>query len=172
MAGIFYARGGIREGGKNLRYRYKNLNWQLIGGSLIATAYFMLIVYWYMITYRSGKLVVPGSFSWIVIVATLLQFMGVSVLSIETPKRFVEILSKYSLEIYLIHPIVCEIFTQYFGRIMKWFPKAVFIPVYALLVVVVCIGVVASMRHIKGRKFDGAGISECQEETYKKFDNT
>ncbi|MDE5598593.1 MAG: hypothetical protein K2J04_12300, partial [Lachnospiraceae bacterium] len=88
----------------------------------------------------SGQLVVPGSFSWGIIFATLIQFVGFSVLSIRNKNRCLDAISKYSLEIYLIHPIFCEVSMQLFGRIIKWFPAAWMIPVYSLVVIIACMG--------------------------------
>lgn len=149
--GYFMLGGVIRKGGQTLRHRYRDWNWQLIGGSLIAVAYFILIVYWYVFTYRSGQLAVPGSFSSIVIIATLLQFMGISVLSIRIQNNLIEGISKYSFEVYLIHPIFCEVFAQLCGRILKRFPPAWFVPVYALFITIICVGIAAAMIHLKRR---------------------
>lgn len=57
------------------------------------------------------------------------------------------ITAKYLLEIYLIHPILCEIYMQLFGRSMKRFPATLMIPVYALIIVCICIGMAVCGRY-------------------------
>lgn len=68
-------------------------------------------------------------------------------ISLNKFSSFMSITAKYSLEIYLIHPILCEIYMQLFGCIMKWFPVALMIPVYALIIVCICIGVTVCGRY-------------------------
>lgn len=146
--GYFMLGDVIRECmGERRRNDVRGKNWNKIGGGIIIVAYFMLIIYWYIFTYRSGHLEIPKSFSWIVISLTIMQFIGISMISLNTSSNFMSITAKYSLEIYLIHPMLCEICMQLFGRIMKWFPAAWMIPVYALIIVCICIGVTVCVKH-------------------------
>lgn len=106
----------------------------MIGGGLIIIVYILFIVYWYAFIYRANRLMIPDSFSWIVIVATLLQFTGVSMIHIKQPVHVVKIIAEYSLDIYLIYPRFCEIGMQLFGRILKWFPDARLLPIYSFII--------------------------------------
>lgn len=115
---------------------------------MIIMAYIMLIVYWYIFTYQSGHLQIPGSFSWIVIIATLVQFTGISLIQSKRRIRLIETVAEYSMIIYLIHPIFCELCMQFFGRIFKWFPNAGLIPVYSLIAIGMSVGIAVSMQYL------------------------
>lgn len=60
-------------------------------------------------------------------------------------------ISKYPLEIYLIHPIFTEIFMQFCGRILKHFPSAILIPIYSLIIDAMCMVVAKCIAIAKNR---------------------
>lgn len=119
----------------------------------IAIAYLSLIMYWYLLTYKSGTVIAPESFSPIVVLSTLLQFAGISFLDIKKNHYLISTISKYSLQIYLIHPIFVEVFILLCRRILKYFPPAAFLPIYALIIVVMCMVVTKCMMVAKKRIF-------------------
>lgn len=51
----------------------------------------------------------------------------------------IDVISNYSFLIYLIHPFLCEVLMQFFGRIIKSFPPASFILLYTLIIIAFCI---------------------------------
>lgn len=123
----------------------------IIGAIAIAISYLILILYWYLFTYKSGTINVPSSFSPIIVFSTLLQFVGISFLVIRREHYWISTVSKYSLQIYLIHPIFTEIFMQVCGRILKHFPPAILIPIYSLIIVAMCMLVAKCMKIVKNR---------------------
>lgn len=145
--GYFMLGDVIREWGIEICNIKKNHHYRMIGGGLIIIAYILLTVYWYAFSYKANRLMIPDSFSWIVIAATLLQFTGVSMIQVKQPVHVVKIIAEYSLDIYLIHPIFCEIGMQLFGRILKWFPDARLLPVYSFIIAGVSGGAAALWQH-------------------------
>ena len=147
--GYFLMGDVIKEWGKKTCNLRNMQRYRVIGIGLIAMAYVMLVIHWYVCTYQTGEILIPESFSWIVIIAVLLQFAGFSLIQVKKRIRLIEIVAKYSFDIYLIHPIICEICMQLFGRIFKWFPNAVLIPVYSLAIMGVSVRIVIWVNHLK-----------------------
>lgn len=140
--GYFMMGDVIKEWGGGRRANEKHC-YRAIASAMIITSYLLLTVYWYMFTYKSGEVVVPDSFSWIVIMATMIQFVGFSMIRLPQMSYFMKLIIRYSLYIYLLHPMFCEVCLQLCGRILKWFPDAKWIPFYSLVVMGMCIGIVA-----------------------------
>lgn len=105
----------------------------------IAISYAALILHWYLFTYKDGEINVPSSFSGVVIFATILQFVGITFMTVKKNNPVIDVISNYSFLIYLIHPFLCEVLMQFFGRIIKSFPPANFILFYTLIIIVFCI---------------------------------
>lgn len=123
----------------------------IIAAIAIAVSYLILIMYWYLLTYKSGTINVPSSFSPVVVCSTLLQFVGISFLVIRNERYWINTISKYSLEIYLIHPVFTEVFMQFCGRILKHFPPAILIPIYSLIIAAMCMVIAKCMTILKNR---------------------
>lgn len=131
-----------------------------IGITCIVLSYLVLILYWYIFSYRTKILDNPGNVSLVIIIATMLQFFGFSVVQFNSHRQLVILISKYSMEIYLIHPIFLEIIMQYLCRIQKWLPSATGIPIYGLLVTILCVATYKMcesvfMKRIRGLKHYG-----------------
>lgn len=110
-----------------------------IGWGLIFISYIVLILYWYFNCYLTFEVVIPDSFSIIVTFGTIMQFLGFSLLiKYNSIPKGVSIISDYSMNIYLLHPLFVEIGMQLCGRIIKIFPSAIFIPVITFSVVILC----------------------------------
>lgn len=104
----------------------------------ICLAYLMLFMYWLTHTYRTMRLSGPGFLSPFNVVPALLLFLGFTYLQINE-NMAVQLLSRYSFYIYLIHPFLCEILMQTFGRILKWFPPVWFILILVPSITALCI---------------------------------
>lgn len=108
-----------------------------IGCGLIILSYSLLIMYWFYFSYREKIVDIPGSFSLVVLVGSVLQFVGFSLLpDICRVDKITYLLSNYSLEIYLIHPLFTEVLMQVSGRILKKFLPVEFVPLYTIVIVV------------------------------------
>ena len=125
---------------------------------LIILSNIMLAGYWYLAVCRAperGALSVPSHLSGIIVVCTVMQFAGISVLRIQHEISLIKTISKYSFEIYLIHPFFCEVYDQYYGRIRKSFPSADAILFYAVGIIFLSLLVARGYRAI----FRGSGYS-------------
>ena len=140
--GYFLLGDVIREWTKDIKNNRIKGRRRAIATGLLLASYTALILYWYMFTYRTEQVAVPSSFSWIIVCATIMQFIGFSLIPIENSNGFIKFVAKYSLEIYLIHPIFVEVYMQLFGRLVRWLPVAGLLPFYSLLIAVVCAGII------------------------------
>ena len=131
-------RGWVKDYKNNTAIRHH----QMIGVGMIALPYLMLTIHWYVLTYKTSQLTVTSSFSLIVIIATVMQFIGFSLISTKRTNGFIDIIAKYSLGIYLIHPIFVEVYMQLFGRVAEWFPISWLVPVYTIITIGGCIGII------------------------------
>lgn len=139
--GYFMLGGVIRAYATVVRSAFHKVNWRFAGCGCIGAAYVILIAHWYLCTYRTGHIVVPGDFSMPVIAAVLLQFWGIAVLPCRGQNRVRDSMAKDSLLVYLIHPMFCEVIAQVCWRIVKRFPTAMGIPIYAAVLTVLCVGI-------------------------------
>ncbi len=121
-------------------YRSKNLfnGNRAISIGLIAVAYMIQIVYWYHYDYNTEIITIPESFSLSVLVGSVFQFIGFSVLKGMKIRQSTVYISKYSMEIYLIHPFFVEGILQIGGRIIKKFPSGWLIPVITVVITILC----------------------------------
>lgn len=122
----------------------------LLGWFCIVISYGILVVYWFCNFYIQKEAPIPESFSMPVLAGTVLQFIGFSLLNdkIRINKSVSEI-AKYSLGIYLIHPILCEFIMQICGRILKWLPSAHFIPIISIIITLACLEITKVMVRLK-----------------------
>ena len=140
--GYFFMGDVIREFGIKLKEKNRKHR-NLAGAACIALSYAGLLVYWYLFTYKTKMLTIPEYVTLIVIAMSLLQFLGFSLLRVNKCGKPVRLISKYSLEIYLMHPAFLIFATQLFCRILRWLPSAIGIPVYTFVVTMLCIAVYA-----------------------------
>lgn len=138
--GYFMLGNVIRDISNELKSLGKNI--QKLAIILIGISYSISIVYWYIFTYKTGVLNNPSSFSFIVVVGAIIQFIGFSLLNINKEIEVISVVSKYSMDIYMLHPMFLEVIMQVFGRLLKWFPSACLIPIYAIFITIICIIVV------------------------------
>ena len=99
-----------------------------------------MLLYWYLYVYKIGKLNSIGT-NLILVIANVLIFTGFAVLPIRKNNVLIETIAEYSLWIYLIHPMFTELLSQVCGRVIKVFPSAIGIPIYAIIITAICIAV-------------------------------
>lgn len=109
-----------------------------LGVLLVVIAYAANVVYWYMYTFNTSTLTIPDSFSVCVLVSTLLQFVGIALLGLKKQPWLLDLISKYSFGVYLLHPFFTEFLQQLCGRIIKKFLTGILIPLYAFCIAFVC----------------------------------
>ena len=108
--GYFMLGNVIRELSIELKQAKKYTILQRTAAILIGLPYIAIFVYWFSDTYKTREVSVPGSFSSLVIVGSIIQFIGFSLLNVKI-----------------------------LGRIVKWFPMGALIPVYTLFITLLCI---------------------------------
>lgn len=104
----------------------------------IAAPYILLIVYWYIHSYRTMRFSGPSFFSPFTVIVSMVLFIGFAYIQVPD-NMLIQMVSRHSFYIYLLHPFLCEVLMQMFGRILEWFPPAWLIPVYALCITAVCV---------------------------------
>lgn len=135
--GYFLMGNMIKEMGAEIKDKY--INGKRIYG--LGCAFFsisLMMIYWYFFVYRVGKLNTIGT-NIILVIANLLIFTAFSILPVRKNNVLIEMIARYSLWIYLIHPMFTEVLSQVCGRVIKIFPSAMGIPIYALIIVFLCI---------------------------------
>ena len=110
----------------------------ILGTICISFSYFIFIIYYFSFLFFKREFNVPDSFSFIVILGTIIQFIGFSLLGNIKANNIIKTISRYSLSIYLLHPLFCEFIMQFCGRIIKALPKAIFIPLYSIIILLLC----------------------------------
>ena len=158
--GYFMAGDIIRE--LSITWKEKKEKYvRYIGALCIALSYFGLIMYWYHTTYKAGVLELPQYLSFIVITMALLQFVGFSFLKIDKIFKCAALVSKYSLDIYLLHPMFLIVATQYFCRIKGRIPVAYGIPVYSCVVIGLCMVTLMLFQKMTNRIKEWGGQEKC-----------
>lgn len=135
--GYFFMGNVIKEIGTEIKDKYINGKWFYSLGCGLSS-FCLMAIYWYFFVYKVGELKIIGT-NIILVLANLLIFTAFSILPVKKNNVLIEMLAKYSLWIYLIHPMFTEVLSQVCGRIIKAFPSAIGIPIYALIIVVLCI---------------------------------
>jgi surface polysaccharide O-acyltransferase-like enzyme len=119
---------------------------------LLSISFLINFLYWFIFTYNTNDVVIPSSFSVPVIIGTILQFVAFAMLGDKiTIGKNIKLISKYSFKIYMLHPIILEVAMQVLGRIIKWFPIAILIPIYSLGVTALCCIIAFGIECVKNK---------------------
>ncbi len=113
----------------------------------VGLSYLLLLGHWYIYTYRSMRLSGPGYLSPFNVAASLMLFVGFTGLTVK-PNTGVDLIARNSFYIYLLHPFFCETLMQLFGRVLKMFPAAYFIPVFVFCITMTCVFIVELLKKI------------------------
>lgn len=132
-----------------------------IGILCIITSYAGLVLYGYHAVKTTGILEMPQYLSLIVITMSLLQFIGFSFLKIDVFYKWAQLISKYSLDIYLLHPMFLIVATQYFCRIKRWLPSTFGIPAYSGAVIGLCLIVLIVFQKVMIKIKEKGGTAKC-----------
>lgn len=111
---------------------------KIVAIGFIGLSYCLCILYWFIFSFGKSTIIVPGSFSLVVVLGTVLQFIGVAMVSGLKNDKGINFISKYSLDVYLLHPLICEMIMQLCGRVLKQFLPGVMIPVIAIFITIFC----------------------------------
>lgn len=113
----------------------------------VGLSYLVLLLYWYTHTNKTMTISGPAFLAPVNVTASLLLFVGFAYIQVND-HMLIRTISGYSFYVYLIHPFICEVLMQLFGRVLQWFPPAWLIPLYALCITAVCILIKWSFDHI------------------------
>ncbi|NEX02307.1 Surface polysaccharide O-acyltransferase, integral membrane enzyme [Pseudobutyrivibrio sp. NOR37] len=101
---------------------------------LLVFSYGVNVLNWLINSFNKEEISIPTSFSLSVIIGSILSFIAFSLWEGEKENIVINEVAKYSLGIYLIHPLFVEVMMQVCGRVLKWFPPAYLTPLYAVLI--------------------------------------